>query len=73
MGTLSPKDKTADFIASDTILENKRKVVFGNAGRDLNLHDVLEINLDGQWWRIKTADGKLVLVDPAKVNYAVIS
>jgi hypothetical protein len=72
MGIITPQDKTADFIASETILENKRKVVFAE-GRDLNLRDVIEVNLEGSWWRIKTNDGKLYLVDPAKVNYAAIS
>jgi hypothetical protein len=69
---MNSNDKTADFIASETLLENKRKVVF-QQGRDLNLRDVVEINLDGQWWRVKTADGKLHIVNADKVNYATIA
>lgn len=72
MTTITPKDKTADFIASEEILENKRKVVFAQ-GRDLNLRDVLSIDVGGQWWRVKTADGKLHLVNAVNVNYATIS
>lgn len=72
MASITPDDKTADFIASDTILENRRKIVF-QQGRDLNLREVLEVNVEGSWWRIKTKDGKLHLIDPAKVNYATIA
>lgn len=72
MGTITPTDKTADFVASETILENKRKVVF-KEGRDLNLRDVVSVNLDGQWHRITTADGKLHLVNPDHINYITIA
>lgn len=72
MTTITPQDKTADFVASETVLENKRKIVFAQ-GRDLNLRDVLSIDVGGQWWRVKTADGKLHLVNAANVNYATIA
>lgn len=72
VSSITPQDKTADFVASETVLENKRKIVF-QQGRDLNLRDVLEVNVEGSWWRIYTADGKLHLVDPSKVNYASIA
>ena len=72
MPTITPQDPTADFVASETVLETKRKVVF-QQGRDLNIRNVLEVNLDGSWWRIKNAEGQLILVDPSKVNYAIIS
>ena len=72
MASITPADRSADFIASESILENRRKIVFCT-GRDLNLRDVLEVNVEGSWWRIKTKDGKLHLVDPAKVNYASIA
>lgn len=72
VASITPQDKTADFVASAITLENKRKIVFAQ-GRDLNLRDVLEVNVEGSWWRIKTADGKLHLIDPAKVNYASIA
>lgn len=72
MSVIDSKDKTADFVASETILENKRKVVFAQ-GRDLNLRDVVSIDVGGQWWRVKTADSKLHLVNAANVNYATIA
>lgn len=72
MATITPKDGTADFVASENILENSRKVVF-EQGRDLNLRDVQKVNLDGQWQRVFTADGKLHLINSAKVNYITIS
>lgn len=70
-GKITPQDKTADFIASEEILENKRKIVF-EQGRDFNLRQVKEVDVSGQWLRIKTADGGFHLVNSAKVNYMSI-
>lgn len=71
MSKITPQDKTADFVASETILENKRKIVF-EQGRDLNLRDVKEIDVGGQWLRVKTLDGGFHLINSAKVNYMSI-
>lgn len=46
----------------------KYRIVFIN-GRDLNIFDVQDVNLDGQWNRYTDGRGVLYLVDPAKVNY----
>lgn len=64
----------ADFVSDKDagILEAKRKIAFVS-GAHLNLRNVLEIDVSGTWWRIRTADGKFHLVDPSKVNYASIA
>jgi hypothetical protein len=47
----------------------KIRVVF-TEGRDLNIFDVQDFNIDGQWWRITDGQGRLYVIDPAKVNYS---
>lgn len=46
----------------------KIRVVF-QQGRDLNIFDVQDFNIDGQWYRITDGQGRLYVIDPAKVNY----
>lgn len=78
MPTIKADTPQADFNAqineapSTVILERRRRIVF-KQGRDLNLFDVVQVNLNGSWWRIYTADGVMHLVNPAEVNYADIS
>ena len=71
---ITANDPTADFVSDKDkgILETKRKIVF-EEGRDLNLRNVLEVDVSGQWTRIKTADGMFHLVNSAKVNYMSIA
>ncbi|QWY83588.1 hypothetical protein [Rhizobium phage RHph_X2_26] len=56
---------------SATVLEARRRVVF-KEGRDLNIHNVVKINLDGSWWRIWDEEGRFFLIDPNKVNYVEV-
>lgn len=72
MASITPQDKTADFVASADVLENKRKVVFEH-GRDLNLRDVLSVNVEGQFTRIKTADGKIHFINTDHINYITVA
>lgn len=46
----------------------KMRIVF-KKGRDLNIFNVQSLNFDGSWWRITDGEGRLFVVDPAKVNY----
>jgi hypothetical protein len=46
----------------------KLRIVF-QSGRDLNIFDCVEQNLDGSWNRYTDSKGRQYIVDPAKVNY----
>lgn len=41
------------------------------SGERLHLFDVTENNLSGAWHRVSTADGKMHIIDPAKVLYII--
>ena len=58
----------AERTINDRLVGKKLRVVF-SSGRDLNIFDVQDMNVDGQWWRITDGKSRLYVVDPAKVNY----
>ena len=46
----------------------KYRYVF-KTGRDLNIFDVAEVNLDGQWHRVTDSTGRMFIINAAEVNY----
>lgn len=57
-----------DIRAGLPVQGKKMRIVF-KKGRDLNIFGLKHMNVDGQWWRITDSEGRLYIVDPAKVNY----
>lgn len=70
--SFKPEQKKAVVMIAGTINDRtvgkKLRVVF-TKGRDLNIFNVADFNVDGQWWRVTDGEGRLYVIDPAKVNY----
>lgn len=49
-------------------LGKKVRIVF-KQGRDLNIFNVTDFNVDGSWWRITDGQGRLYVINPDNVNY----
>lgn len=54
---------------SGIVIQGKKIRIVFKEGRDLNIFDIQSFNVDGQWWRITSGEGRFYIVDPAKVNY----
>lgn len=54
----------------EVITKGKKCRIVFKEGRDLNIFDIADYNVDGQWWRITDSKGRLYVVNPEHVNYS---